>query len=75
MWRALSGIFAANAEGAVSFQIGSGVTPQRKVFAANEVAVLARNSKVDATTSDLVAYYQRCIASGQPDINTGFMSA
>ena len=38
-WRALSGIFASNARGSVSFVIGSGVTRQDKVFAATEVAI------------------------------------
>ena len=74
LWRALSGIFAANAAGPVSFQIGSGVSDQ-KVFAATEAAVLARNPKVDGTTKDLLAYYQRCIERGQTDINAGFLSA
>ena len=73
MWRALSGIFAANAAGPVSFQIGSGVSDQ-KVFAATEASVLARNAKVDATTKDLLAYFQRCIERGQTEINTGFLS-
>ena len=30
-----------------------------KVFAATEVSVLARNPNVDATTRDLVAFFQR----------------
>jgi hypothetical protein len=73
-WRALSGIFAANAVGAVSFCVGSPVTKETKVFAATEVAVLARNPNVDANTRDLVAYFQRCVQSGQPDINAGFIA-
>ena len=74
LWRALSGIFASNAAGPVSFQIGSGVTDQ-KVFAATEAAVLARNPKVDETTKDLLAYYQRCIDRGEATINAGYFSA
>jgi hypothetical protein len=74
VWRALSGIFASNASGAVSFQIGSGVTAA-KVFAATEAAVLSRNPNVNDITKDLLAYFQRCIESKQVDINVGFISA
>ncbi len=80
-WRALSGIFASNARGAVSFVIGSGVTlgqqpgVQPKVFAATEVSVLLRNPHVDSTTRDLLEYYQRCIRSGQPDLSVTFIPA
>ena len=73
-WRALSGIFAANAVGAVSFSIGSPVTAANKVFAATEVSVLARNPHIDATTRDLVAYFQRCIQTRQDHINLGFIA-
>lgn len=75
VWRALSGIFASNATGAVSFQIGSGVEAGKKVFAATEASVLSRNPNVDATTKDLLSYFQRCIQSKQADINLGFISA
>jgi hypothetical protein len=75
VWRALSGIFASNATGSVSFQIGSAVTAEKKAFAATEVGVLLRNPKVDANTKDLLAYFQRCIQSHQADINLGFISA
>ena len=75
LWRALSGIFASNAVGAVSFQIGSGVVAAQKVFAATELPILLRNPNVDATTKDLLAYYDRCIKSGQADINVGFVAA
>lgn len=74
-WRALSGIFASNARGAVSFVIGSGVTRADKVFAATEVSVLARNPHIDGTTRDLLAYYQRCIASGDPQLSVSFIPA
>jgi hypothetical protein len=81
LWRALSGIFASNATGAVSFQIGKGVSKEvraddtRNVFAATEIDVLLRNPHVDATTKDLLAYFKRCIQSKQADINLGFISA
>lgn len=75
MWRALSGIFASNAVGAVSFQIGSGVTASDKVFAATEVGVLMRNPRVDPTTKDLLFYFQDCIKKRESKINFGFMSA
>jgi hypothetical protein len=81
IWRALSGIFASNAEGKVSFQIGKGVSKQlgpkgqRNVFAATELDVLLRNPHVDATTKDLLAYFKRCIQTKQADINLGFISA
>jgi hypothetical protein len=67
-------VFAANVVGAVSFCVGSQVTKDKKVFAATEVAVLARNPNLDATTRDLVAYFQRCIQSGQARINAGFIA-
>lgn len=73
-WRALSGIFAANAQGAVSFVIGSPVSLASKVFAATEVAVLSRNPRIDATTRDLVAYFQRCIQLKREDINVAFIA-
>jgi hypothetical protein len=73
VWRALSGIFASNAEGRVSFQVGSGIG-QAKVFAATEVPVLLRNPKVDPVTKDLIAYFQRCVRSRQPHVNLGFIA-
>jgi hypothetical protein len=75
LWKALSGIFAANATGSVSFQIGSGVSATEKVFAATEIGVLARNPGIDAITRDLLAYFQRCIQSGQTSVNVGFWGA
>jgi hypothetical protein len=74
-WRALSGIFASNARGKVSFVIGSGVSKARKVFAATEVSVLTRNPHVDEITRNLVEYYQSCIRSGRTDMNLSFISA
>ena len=64
-WRALSGIFAANAVGSVSFCIGSGISKGEKVFAATELPVMARNLNVDPVTKDILAYYQRCLAWGK----------
>jgi hypothetical protein len=74
LWRVVSGIFASNAVGKISFQIGSNVTRIDKVFASTEVAVLARNPNVDPVSRDLLEYYRRCINSGQADINVGFVA-
>jgi hypothetical protein len=74
-WRAVSGIFASNAVGKVSFVIGSGVTRAEKVFAATELRVLMRNPRVDEITKDLLEYYQRCIDEGRPNLNLSFISA
>lgn len=73
VWRALSGIFAANATGTVSFCIGSDVARSEKVFAATELSVVARNPNVDSITKDVLAYYQRCVQSGQTAINFGYI--
>jgi hypothetical protein len=75
LWRALSGIFASNAVGAVSFQIGSGITAADKVFAATELSVLMRNPNVDAETKDLLSYFERCIESKQTNINFGYLAS
>lgn len=72
-WRALSGIFAANAVGTVSFCIGSGITRNDKVFAATELPVLLRNPNIDAATKDVLSYYERCVRTGQSAINFGFI--
>jgi hypothetical protein len=72
VWRALSGIYASNAVGAVSFCVGSGVTKANTVFAATELPVLLRNPKVDQVTKDILQYYQRCIQQGQAAINFGY---
>jgi len=73
-WRALSGLFAANAVGAVSFYVGSQVTKDEKVFAVTELSVLARNPNVDSTTKDVLAYYQRCLETKQANMNFGFIA-
>jgi len=72
-WRALSGIFAANAVGAVSFYVGSPVLRATKVFAATEVSVLSRNTNIDQVTRDALAYYERCIKTGNANMNFGFI--
>jgi hypothetical protein len=64
-WRALSGIFAANAVGAVSFSVGSPVTAANKVFAATEVSVLARNRNVDPTTPSWWPAFSTAFGSGK----------
>lgn len=80
VWRALSGIFAANAVGAVSFYIGSNVSNEstdkhdKKVFAVTEISVLARNPNIDGVTRDILAYYQRCIQTKQTSMNFGFIA-
>jgi hypothetical protein len=74
LWRALSGIFAANAEGAVSICIGRDVTRQ-KVFASTELPVLLRNAKIDSDTRDILHYYARCVAAGQTDIGVSIIRA
>jgi len=73
VWRALSGIYASNARGAVSFCVGSDVT-KSKVFAVTEVAVLARNPHIAPLTRDMLAYYQRCIRSGHTNVNVGYLA-
>jgi len=72
-WRALSGIFAANAVGTVSFLIGSNVGKADKVFAVTELPVLLRNPQVDAVTKDVLSYYERCVRSGETAINFGYI--
>ncbi len=69
MWRALSGIFAANATGAVSFYLGVQSGAAHKVFAATEIWILLRNPQVDETTRDYLTYLKRCLESGQADLN------
>lgn len=74
LWRALSGIFAANAFGKVSFYIGSGVTKDEKVFAATEMSVLARNKNIDPLAMDLLEYYRRCLQNKQSAMNLSFLA-
>jgi hypothetical protein len=65
-WRLVSGLFAANAIGAVSFWLGSWDQGDRKIFAITELPVLRRNKNVDATTKELLDYYARCIEQKKP---------
>ena len=74
-WRALSGIDAANAAGAVSFCNAAGIARSDKVFAATELPVRARNPQVDAVTKDVLADDQRCIQQGQAAVNLGSIAA
>ena len=74
IWRALSGLFCANASGAVSFWIGGGVNDS-KVFVATEIKVLLRNPNVTPLTKDLLEYYLRCVQNKNADMNVGFISA
>ena len=74
LWRALSGIYASNATGAVSFYVGSGVSKaEKKVFAQTEVSVIERNLNVDRLTRDVIAYYRRCVMTGKSDMNLGLI--
>ncbi len=75
MWRALSGIYAANASGAVSFYLGAQAGAPQKVFAATEIWILLRNAQVDDTTRDYLAYLKRCLESGQADLNGTLLRA
>lgn len=78
VWRALSGIYAANAVGVVSMAVGSIKDNEHwkahKVFAATELSVLLNNKNIDATTKELLFYYQRCIKSGVRNINVGLIA-
>ena len=80
IWRALPGIFAANAVGQVSFYIGSDIkyanadpgSEERKVFVVTELPVLLRNTKIDPATRDILEYYRRCVAGGKSNIDFGY---
>lgn len=74
-WRAVSGIFAANATGKVSFLVGSGVSPDTKVFAATELTVLSRNTLIHPVCREVVEYYLHCIKTRKYDINTSYITA
>jgi hypothetical protein len=74
IWRALSGIYASNARGAVSFVIGEGVSREAlKVFALTEMHVIERNPNVDAISRDMIAYLKRCVLTQQSDIRLGLI--
>ena len=67
IWRAMSAIFAKNAEGPVSICIGRAVNA-RKIFASTELPILLQNQKVDRATHDILHFYDRCFRSGQTDV-------
>lgn len=79
IWRALSGIFASQACGRVSFYIGSGISSDkhdvvhRKVFAVTELHVLARNPRVDTLTRDVLGYYLRCVENKNHALSFSFI--
>jgi hypothetical protein len=73
IWKALSGIFASNAEGTVYFSVGSGVDSNTKVFPSTEISVLARNKNISIEARQMVEYYQRCVREKRVDMNAGFL--
>jgi hypothetical protein len=73
IWRALSGIFASNAEGKVWFYLGSEVAPDTKVFALTEVHVLKRNPRITSESQDMLAYFERCVRNRNAEMNAGFL--
>jgi hypothetical protein len=73
IWRALSGIFAANAIGHVYLYVGSGVDTKTKVFAATEIRVLAKNQKLHPVMKRAVQHLLNCVNSRQSDINFGYL--
>lgn len=81
IWRALSGIFASQAQGRVSFYIGAGISPdtndvaRRRVFAVTELRVLARNPCIDTLTGDVLAYYLRCLENKNHAMSFSFIGA
>ena len=73
IWRALSGIFASNAEGKVWFCLGSNVDPDTKVFALTEIFVLKRNPNISPESQDMLAYFERCVRTRNPDMLAGYL--
>lgn len=77
-WRAVSGIYAANATGKVRFYVGYGIRREPgpkgvkeeppKVLAATEVWVLLRNKNTDPTSREMVAYLADCVRTQHWDI-------
>ena len=74
LWRALSGIYARNAVGKVSFQVGSDITKAGTVLAATEVANLLRNPNVDEVSREFLFHIQDCIDTGNGLVNAGFIT-
>jgi hypothetical protein len=74
IWRALSGIYASNARGAVSFLLGDGVSREAlKIFALTEIPVLERNPYVDSITREMIAYFKTCVLTHKPNIRIGLI--
>ncbi len=74
-WRLVSGLFASNALGAVSFWLGTWDAAEKKVFAVTEVHVLRRNKNVDELTQDLLEYYVRCLERKRPEELVSFLAS
>ncbi len=74
IWRALSGIFASNAEGKVYFCVGSGID-KGKVLAITEIGVLSRNAKIHPDSAEVVSWLQKCVREKNPEVNFGFVPA
>lgn len=73
VWRTLSGIFASNAEGKVWFYVGFNVNLDTKVFALTEVAVLKRNPRISPESQDMLAYFERCVRTRNPEMGAGYL--
>jgi hypothetical protein len=75
LWRALSGIYAANAEPPVSFLIGGDVG-RDKVFVATELPVLLRNPMViaDPDMRDILEYCRTCVKLGRTEIVVPYLA-
>ena len=82
-WKAVLGIYAANAKGRVRFLMGKGVRATTgskgvaeqppKVFAVMEVWVLLHNTNLDEISRDIVEYLTRCVLEGWSDLNIGLL--
>ena len=75
IWKALSTIFAGNADGRVYFSVGSGISREDKIFATGEIEALLNNPRLADETRELVYYYHDQIQKGVLDINVGLTPA
>lgn len=75
LWRALSGIYVANAAPPVSFLLGGEVGRDR-VFVATELPVLLRNPKVmaDPDARDILEYCRTCVQSKRTEITVAYLA-
>jgi hypothetical protein len=75
LWRALSGIYVANAVPPVSFLIG-GEVGRDKVFVATELPVLLRNPKVmaDPDVKDILEYCRTCVQTKRTEITVAYLA-